>query len=186
MDGSLFERGKSLEDHFFSEKDKQLLAQLKQDLAQKVSREALSNCSGITDGKVLDALLANGITAESITSFSLVPLVAVAWADGRLDEQERQAIMKASQSVGIEPGSVAQRLLQSWLEKSPPSQLLAAWKDYVASLKKSLDETAFSQVRNTVMRRARDVAEAAGGFLGIGKTSEKEAAVIDDLEDSFG
>jgi hypothetical protein len=35
------------------------------------------------------------------------------------------------------------------------------------------------------MKRARKVAEAAGGFLGIGSVSAEEKAVLNELEQAF-
>ena len=57
MEGALFERGKALEDRFFSDRDKELLKQLKQEMSQKDGREALSEASGISDDAVLDLSL---------------------------------------------------------------------------------------------------------------------------------
>ena len=185
MDGSLFERGRALEEHFFSEKDKQLLANLKQEMKQKELRDGLAACSGITDTNVLDELISNQVTAESMTSIALVPLVAVAWADGSVQENERQAILRAAKTTGIEEGSAAYQLMESWLAKEPADTLLQAWKDYVASLKAILDATSFDHLKTTVVQRAREVADSAGGFLGIGKTSDRERAVINEIERSF-
>jgi hypothetical protein len=42
-------------------------------------------------------------------------------------------------------------------------------------------------LRDAVLRQAREVAEAAGGFLGLGsKVSASEQAVLDDLARAFG
>ncbi len=186
MSDSLFERGKALEDRFFGEKDKQLLDQLKQEIAAKEGMEALAVASGISDETVLRSLVDQNVTAESLTSISLVPLVAVAWADGVMEENERAAILKASEAAGIAEGSASFQLIASWMDSQPGAELLQGWKDYVASMKSSLDEAAFNQIKTTVMGRAREVAEAAGGFLGIGKTSDKESALLDELETCFG
>ena len=185
MDGSLFERGKALEDRFFIEKDKQLLQQLKQETAAKEQREALSSASGIKDDTVLDALVANEVSAESLTSVSLIPLVAVAWADGVMESKERDAILKASEKAGIDSDSASMKLLESWLQSQPGDDLLQSWKAYVSSLKENIDAAAFGQLKTTVVGRAKEVADAAGGILGIGKTSSKEAGVIAELEQAF-
>ena len=53
MDGSLFERGKALEDHFFGEKDRQLLEKLKDEISHDEERIALQSAIGIDDEAVL-------------------------------------------------------------------------------------------------------------------------------------
>ena len=185
MEGSLFERGKALEDRFFSDRVKELLKQLKQEMSQKDGREALSEASGISDDAVLDAMMESEITAETLMSISLVPLVAVAWADGVMETKEKEAILKAAAGAGISEGTAAYQLLESWLANKPEDALLASWKEYIAALKSKIDATSFSQLQTTVIGRAKEVAGAAGGILGIGTTSATETAVINELDASF-
>ncbi len=186
MDGSLFERGKTLENNFFRERDQQLVDKLRAELKQSEAREALAKASGISDDSVLDAMLASKVTAESLTGISLVPLVTVAWADGVMEAKEIAAITEAATQSGIAADSAAHGLLKSWLDEKPSADLLTSWKEYVSALKESLDEAAFGQLKSTVIGRARQVADAAGGILGFGKTSDVESSVIDDLEKAFG
>ena len=186
MDGSLFDRGKAMEERFFSEKDKQLLDQLKAELSAEEDRKALATVSGISDAAVLDALVSHQVTAESLASVSLIPLVAVAWADGVMEEKERDAILQAAEQTGIENNSASHKLLQSWMSDAPSEELLTSWKNYIGALKENLEPAAFGQLKNSVMGRARSVAEAAGGILGFGKTSDKESDVIEQLEAAFG
>lgn len=186
MDGSLFERGKRLEDKFFRDKDQALVEKLRAEISQSEARVALGDSSGIKDESVLDTMLENKVTAESLTSISLVPLVAVAWADGVMEAKEQEAILAAANQSGVATDSAAYELLKSWLDEQPSDQLLVSWKEYIGALKESLGETAINQLKASVIGRARQVADAAGGILGFGKTSDKETAVIDELEKAFG
>ena len=104
MDDSLNSRGKAMEELFFKEKDQQLLEKIRNEAASKEQREALQNASGIEDAAVLDALTATGITPESLMSVSLIPLVAVAWADKKMEDAEKAAILQAAEAGGIDPG----------------------------------------------------------------------------------
>ena len=178
MDDSLLNRGKTLENQFFREKDNQLLEKLKAEMEGKEAKEALAAASGISDPEVLDALVGNNVTAESLTSVSLVPLISVAWADGSIDDKEREAVMKAAEGAGITAGSASHGLVTSWLNEKPSGDLLGSWKSYVGGLKSSMPDAAFSQLKTSVLKRANDVADAAGGFLGVGKTSDAESKVI--------
>jgi hypothetical protein len=64
--------------------------------------------------------------------------------------------------------------------------LLAAWKAYVAGLSRTLDVHAKQALKQDLLGRARVVAEAAGGFLGLGKRiSSAEQAVLTELEQAF-
>jgi hypothetical protein len=52
----------------------------------------------------------------------------------------------------------------------------------VTSLKCTLDETAFRQVAQTILERAKSVAKSAGGFLGMGSTSVSEKKLLEEIE----
>jgi hypothetical protein len=64
--------------------------------------------------------------------------------------------------------------------------LLAAWKAYVAGLSRTLDVHAKAALKQDLLGRARVIAEAAGGILGLGKRiSSAEQAVLTELEQAF-
>ena len=138
--------------------------------------------SGIEDAAVLDSLIDCGITPESMASVALIPLVAVAWADNKMEENEKEAILKAANEAGVSEGSASHQSIAAWLDNRPDSSLTEAWKNYMGALNESIDPVAFNQLKAIVIRRAENVAEAAGGFLGLGnKVSDAERKVIDEL-----
>jgi hypothetical protein len=174
----------ALEHEFFSRQNNTALDSMKARNASKARRDALADATGISDDAILQTIDAAGIEAASLTALSLVPLVVVAWADGTLDNQERGAIEKAAAQNGV--SGDASEMLASWLNEAPAPALLAAWKDFVAGLKDTLDADAYGALRARVLGQASAVSTAAGGFLGLGnKTSAAEAAVIAELTASF-
>ena len=181
---ALKDRGDALENEFFKRENAKALEALQGKRAAAASREALAEASGIPEGSVLDALVEAGITAETLAALSLVPLVAVAWADGKLDPGERDAIERAAESANLSADHRA--LLAEWLSAAPGAGLLDAWKAYVGALREGLDADSLASLREKIVGGARGVAESAGGFLGLGnKVSDSEAAVLADLEACF-
>ncbi len=178
--------GNAMAERFFKERDKELLEKLRQEVAGDDSRDALASASGIDDSSVLDSLISNGIGPETIASVTLIPLVAVAWADREMDAKEREAILKAASESGISAGSASYSILEKWLAEQPDDQLLASWTDYVGAMKSKLEPAAVNQLKSSVISRAQSVAEAAGGFLGLGnKISDVERSVLSKLESAF-
>ena len=57
--------------------------------------------------------------------------MAVAWADGTIDDKERAAVFSRAAEVGVHKGDVSHELFERWLTEPPPPSLVAAWKDYV-------------------------------------------------------
>ena len=178
-------RGKALEDLFFGNRDHQLLDQLRKEIEGKEAQAALAATSGISDSDALAKLTDVGVTPESLSAVSIIPLVVVGWSDRIMDDSEKEAILKAAESSGIEKESAAFELLGSWLGSRPGDELLEAWKSYIVALKNTLDETSLSQLKTSVINRSQSIAEAAGGFLGIGSVSESEKSAIAELSATF-
>jgi hypothetical protein len=182
----LRDRGKSLEDEFFRREDQRLLARLKELRSVEMSREALAKASGITKPEVLDRLLKLGIQAQTLAALSIVPLVEVAWADGALDAKERRTVLEHAAAAGITSGSPAYGLLEAWLEHRPSQQLLDAWRDLVGAIREQIGPAEAERLKTEVVQRARVVARASGGVLGLGsKVSSAEAAMLESLERPF-
>jgi hypothetical protein len=185
-DGILKERGKSLEEQFFARRDAQLVEELKERQRAEDARDSLASALGIDGQSVPDELIALGLAPEEITAFSLVPLVVVGWADGHLDDKERRAILAAAAQAGIDAESAPYRLLVRWLDQQPPDTLIAAWRSYVSALCGSLSPEARQELQRDVVGRARRVAEAVGGLLGLGgKVSVREKRALQDIESAF-
>jgi len=125
------------------------------------------------------------VEPETLVAFTLVPLVEVAWADGEIQPKERDAIIKAAIERGVEEGSPTCTLLSNWLNTQPDPQLLETWKGYMEELKESLGERSRAHMKSSIMGRARAVAEAAGGFLGMASISVAEKKKLEELEWTF-
>lgn len=180
---ALGDRGKALEDAFFARQNEALRQRLREMGDAKQKKEEFSAASGIMDDAVLERLTALNIGSDTLAALSLVPVVMVAWADGGIDPKERSAALSAAAEAGLDKQSASYQLLDQWLAKRPPAELLAAWKDYMRAISATLDRESKQALKAELLSRARRVAEAAGGFLGIGRNvSASEQAVLDDLE----
>ena len=182
----LANRGRMLEDRFFLEQDRILIEKRRELKRLEETRQALSAVSGITNQKVLQRLVELNIQAEVLASLAVVPLVEVAWADGKIDDKEREAIRRASTEAGLAKGSPDFELLDRWLSHRPGPELLEAWHHYVEGLCELLTPEERESLRADFVGRARRVAEAAGGFLGLTSgVSAEEQKILDTLESAF-
>ena len=186
MGDYLGERGKALEDSFFAQRDRELLAKLKEAAGAGDIRKALALAIGINDDAVIDKLVALGIQPEMALALSMVPLVQVAWADGAIHGGEYEAVMSAAQDSGINEGTPAHGLLESWLANNPGDTLIDAWHGYIQALVRELSAKERAALKDATLQRARTIAGIAGGILGLGsKFSKSEKAVLQDLAVSF-
>ncbi len=185
-DKILRDREKALEESFFAKQNEKLLEAMRKKEEQARSQDELAKASGIADAEVLGKLVELEIGAETWAAVSLVPLVEVAWADGRIDEKERRAVLAAAEANGIAVDTPSYELLQGWLGRRPDGRLLQAWGEYMVALRSKLSPAEIHALRDEVIGRARAVAEAAGGFLGLGnKVSAEEEVVLQQLAKAF-
>jgi tellurite resistance protein len=174
--------GKTLEDAFFAREDARLLQKLRERAQQQERRAAMREVVRVDDDALIDHLIELGLQPETVLALQLVPLAAMAWADGQMEPRERDAVLKAAAGQGIAPDGVAGQMLGSWLSQPPGPDLVDAWKRHMRALWPSLSPKERDEIRASAIERARSVAEAAGGFLGLtSKISPKEKAVLDEL-----
>ncbi|HEY8611447.1 MAG TPA: hypothetical protein VIL69_09185 [Roseomonas sp.] len=159
----LDERRRALEEAFFARHNDELIRRLHASDPDRSEKEKLADASGLRDEKLLDRLVALGFGSATVAALSLVPLVVVAWADGVVGEKERAAILSAAGEAGLDGTGPGRDLLSRWLAEAPPPALIVAWTDYVHALAPEARAT----LHHRVMNRARQVAEAAGGLLGL-------------------
>ena len=95
-------------------------------------------------------------------------------------------MLAAAEQYGLDRSDVSYLLLEGRLSERPGSDLLETWKTYVRLLTRVLDRDTIVTLRGEMMARARQVAEASGGLLGLGsKISDQELAKLDELEQTF-
>lgn len=179
-------RARALEDKFFHQKDKQLLEQFRENLKSAEAKDALRSSSGITDDDLLDTLIHMNIRAETLASLTLLPLAAVAWADGKMEKGERKAILEAAAARNLTEGTAGYSMIENWLNEKPAAEIFFVWREYVGALKESMDAEAFAKLKSEVLGQAKHVAEAAGGLLGlVNNVSAVEKAKLKELEEAF-
>ena len=173
---------RTLEDAFFAKENARLLQQLRERARQQDRRAAMREVVRVDDDALIDHLIGLGLEPGTVLALQLVPLAAIAWADGQIEPRERDAVLKAAAAQGVPPDSVAGQMLGSWLVQRPSAELLDAWKRQVRALWPSLSQKERDEIRVSALDRARSVAEAAGGFLGLtSRISAQEKTVLDDL-----
>jgi hypothetical protein len=170
-----------LEDALFSERGARVLDQLRKKVERQEQRDLLRRVVAIHDDAFLDRLIALDIRPERAMVLRLTPLVFVAWADGSVDEREREAILKAAAQQGVAAETMAREILGDWLERPPDERILEKWKAYARKLWRCFTPDEQLRMRENLLGPAREVAAAAGGFLGLKTISAAEQRVLDDL-----
>ena len=181
---ALRSRGRALEELFFF-KQNTVLIEKKQQL-QKMERDlkTMSGISGISDAAVLRKLVELNVQAEVLATLLIIPLIEVAWADRKMDEDERAVILKAADNNRIFGGPIDKSLFEHWLQYEPPKGFLESWIFYMQGLCQLLREEERQALKEDILQRARTVAEA-GSPSSKSKLSRKKEKVLHKLESAF-
>jgi hypothetical protein len=179
------ERRKGLEEAFFKERDQQLIERMRRELDSLEEKQRLAAVTGIADDQVLASLVQAGVRTETLAAVALVPLIEVAWCDGTVSPEESDAVLNAAVGQGIQPNSAAYEMLKRWLDAPPEPRIIAVWHDYVREMARRMPKESVVSMKKTIMNRARQVAAAAGGFLGLSTISKHEHAKLDELSKAW-
>ncbi|MEK6299855.1 MAG: hypothetical protein AABO41_03965 [Acidobacteriota bacterium] len=173
---------RSQEEEYFRKREAELLAKMKQRLRLEAERKELADVIGVADEDVLGHLQELGFTRDTVLLLYIVPLVAVAWADGAIASRERDQIFEVARLRGIESGSTAYDQLAAWLNKPPPEEFFREALRIISILLRSLPPEEQEAGKRDLVSYSTLVASASGGILGVGsKISSAERAVIESI-----
>jgi hypothetical protein len=185
MSQTLDKQRQAMHDAFFADRDQELLEFLDQvHLGEQQQRQdALQQAAGVKDPEVLARLERLGVGPSAMAAFALLPLVRLAWADTKVSQGEFAALLKSAEEDGIVYGTPSYRLLSRWLDERPSESMVEAWIAYAEALSRELDESSLEVLRQATIERAKRIAEASGGILGLGdRTSHDERNALLDLQ----
>ena len=158
---SLHHRAHALEDAFFAKRERELIEAFQRKLDHERELEDLLQECGIRDTEKGEALFECGIRAATVPALVLTPLVAVAWADGKLEHFEREELVRSALQHRIAPGSKPWKLLESWLSTKPPEALFDAWVEYAKELAGAMPPADRHAFAAEILEMAADITNEA-------------------------
>lgn len=115
----LKERERGIEAQWAREHDEELIRKLRERAKLQEISALLARKLRVEDPVLRQRVLDLGITHETGPALFLVPLVQVAWFDGKVSRKEREAILGMAAIRGVAPGSPVHAILLEWFAKAP-------------------------------------------------------------------
>ena len=171
-------RGKVLEEAFFYKVDRELIELLSTRLQREEKIRLFANATGIRDQKHLELLADSGFELSTL-HFIWVPLILVAWADGNAEKLEKEVIADILGSKGISQETISRVIAHTWFRNKPTEELWEIWAEFSAATSASLNPSVYNELIDEIVRLCRLIADASGGFMGLGKISATETQAID-------
>jgi hypothetical protein len=173
---TLGERGRALEEEYFRKKDRELVERMRKAAAADQERQRLGQTTGVQDQAILAELQELGFTSETVALLPLVPALEMAWAEGGVTRDERDLLVRLARARGITEGSAADRQLADWTSARPDEAVFTRAGRLIRAL---LDSgTSSGLTPDELVQHAEKIAAASGGFLGIGRVSAEEKALL--------
>jgi tellurite resistance protein len=171
-------RRRESEERYFQKIEQELIAKIRQRAEEAARLRSLSEKTGIVDEGILSELRALGYTEDTLKLLYLAPLVQVAWADGQLSDRERDLILEAARSRGIDADSSAGTQLKEWLANRPSDEMFAKTMHVIGALLEARPAAERETTERDLLSYASAIADASGGILGFGKVSAEERELI--------
>ncbi len=121
------------------------------------------------DEAIIEALHSLGIDRASYKVIALLPLIEMAWADGKVQEEERTLILRIATEHG-RLGGEGLRVLENWLAFEPSPETKRRGSAIVAALlqrKEGFGHTLMGGHDLQVLEMCEEVAKAAGKLFGV-------------------
>jgi hypothetical protein len=179
----LGDRRRSQEEEFFQRREQELIANARKRRGNSEARQRIADRTGIHDEQTLDTIESLGYTPDTIVLLDLVPLVQVAWAEGRVSDQERTRLVQMARARGIEEHSVADQQLADWLRARPSNDFLDRSLQVIVAMLHALPSPERDSNQQQLLEWSRSIAAASGGVLGFGRISPEEEAVLADIRE---
>jgi len=182
---ALGDEARKKEEAWFRARERQLLEKARREDQRRAWRARLAEVVRVSDEAYLDDLEEHGFAPETVPLLFTAPLFMVAWSDGEVSEKERIKILEVARERGLDPNSPAWARLEGWLAARPgPGFFEHAFKLLLRMLEANPE--AKERIAQGIVERLVEVAEASGGFFGIGdRLSSEEKTVLEQIAEAL-
>lgn len=124
-----------------------------------------------------------GIDARTWRAVAILPLVEVAWADGRVQRAERRHILQLASKSGALEGD-GRLVVEGWLTHAPSAGYFRRGREVLRELEERL--AAEGTELGDILEACEAVARAAGGLFGVlGGIEPVERNVLAEIADEL-
>jgi pSer/pThr/pTyr-binding forkhead associated (FHA) protein len=126
-----------------------------------------------------------GLRRTSAPVLSLLPLIEVAWADGVIQQDERDLILSISR-YQFDFSDDAVDMLDAWLSYRPRQEYLERGRAVLRALAEHAEAGVEVKSLGEVLAFCDDVAKASGGLFGFGRVDQREREALAKIASTLG
>jgi len=136
------------------------------------------------DDRLLSQLEELGINKDNYQVLALLPLVLVAWADGKVQSAELGRMLEVAQRRGFMPASAVE-VFEGWLEQKPSDEYVKTSLEALVELarrKRGVGADLSAADLRKLAELSFDIAVCAGGLWGdVFSVTADEERTVDEL-----
>jgi tellurite resistance protein len=161
------ERERALEESYFQKKERELIERQREKVAIENARAKLAEKTGVTNEEILEALEELGYDHETVRLLHLMPVIYIAWADGKMRDKERRGILEVARLAGISEGSKADERLGNLIESAPSDEVWEASFLAIQAVLRAGDKEKVEHMRKNVLSYCESIASLSKGLFGL-------------------
>jgi hypothetical protein len=160
-------RKRTQEEEYVHKKEQESIECMRRRTALEGERQDMAQVIGVADEEVLRDIQEFGFTRETVKLLYLVPIVQIAWAEGKVTNRERKLIFEAARAQGIEENSLADQKLSDWLIERPAEEFFDKSLHLIRMVLRTLPREKQQDSKINLFSLCTQVAEASGGTTGF-------------------
>lgn len=161
------DRKRSWEEEDFQMKKGDFIETMRRRTALERERQGIAKIIGVADEEILQEIQDFGFTCETVRLLYFVPIVLIAWAEGKVTNSERKLIFEAARDQGIEENSLAHQKLSDWLVERPAEEFFDGSLHLIRMILQTLPREKQQDSKINLFSHCTRVAEASGGTAGF-------------------
>ena len=182
---ALGDRRRGLEEEYFHRKEKELIEKMRRHAEQESTRRRLGEKAGVASEEILNDLQELGYTPETVMLLHLAPLIQTAWAEGGITQRERELIIKAARSRGIDAGSAADGQLATLLTERPSQEFFEKTLRAIGAILQTQPPEVREKTARDLVSLSASIAAVSGGIVGFRTVSDEERQILAHISEEL-
>jgi hypothetical protein len=188
MMGDAFkDRERALEEQWANAEQDKLVEKMREKARLEEITSALATTLQVEHPDLLARVVGLGVTMDTGPALLLAPLVQIAWAEGKVTDDERATVLRLAHGRGLAESSPAYAQLGQWLDERPSDELFDVAIEVIQTAFTGLTAAERDERIATFAKACHEVASASGGGLarlfGLSDgVSSEESEILDRIK----
>jgi hypothetical protein len=179
------DRRRGLEEEYFHRKERELIEKMRRHAEQESTRRRLGEKVGVASEEILNDLQELGYTPETVMLLHLAPLIQTAWAEGGITPRERELIIKAARSRGIDAGTAADAQLTTLLTDRPSEAYFEKTLRAIGAILQAQPPDVGQKTAHDLVSLSTAIAAVSGGIMGFHTVSDEERQILAHISEEL-